>query len=54
MSFDYVMEIACAQIITILYKYFCIWSLDLRYNNINLYSLSSIFIIIVIIILNHY
>ena len=56
MSFDYVMETACAQTITILYKYFCIWRLDLRYNNINLYSLLSIFIIIVIIIelLNHY
>ena len=24
MSFDYVMETACAQTITILYKYFCI------------------------------
>jgi len=66
-SFDHVMETACVQTITILYKYFCIWGLDLRLNNINLYqlllififsSLSSILILIIIDIiielLNHF
>jgi len=40
-----VIETAYVQIITILYKYFCIWGLDLRLNNINYsywYYLSSI------------
>ena len=42
MSFDYVMEIAYAQTITILYKYFYVWRLNLRLNNIiNYYSLLS-------------
>jgi len=44
MSFDYVMEIVCIQTITILYKYFYIWELDLRLNNINYYQFSSIII----------
>jgi len=34
-SFDNMMESACIQTITILYKYFYIWGLDLRFNNIN-------------------
>ena len=33
-SFDYVMKTACTQTITILYKYFYIWELDFRLNNI--------------------
>ena len=39
-SFDHVIETACTQTITILYKYFYIWGLDLRLNNINLHYLS--------------
>ena len=35
MSFDHVMATACAQTITILYIYLCVWGLDLRLNNIN-------------------
>ena len=35
MSFDHVMATACAQTITLLYIYFCVWGLDLRLNNIN-------------------
>ena len=35
----WVMETACTQTITILYKYFCIWELNLRLNNIIYYSL---------------
>ena len=34
-SFDHVMATACAQTITLLYIYFCVWGLDLRLNNIN-------------------
>jgi len=34
-SFDDMMEPAFIQAITILYKYFYIWELDLRFNNIN-------------------
>jgi len=65
-SFNYVIETACAQTITSLYKYFCIWGLDLSLNNINFHqfllififlSLSSILILIIIVIiielLNH-
>jgi len=37
MSFDYVMETTCTQIITILYKYFYVWELNFRLNNINFY-----------------
>ena len=44
MSFDHVMETACTQTITILYKYFCIWELDLRLNNISFHQF-SLFII---------
>jgi len=60
MSFDYVIETACIQTITILCKYFYIWELDLRLNNINLYylSLTSVLILIIIVIiielLNHF
>jgi len=46
------MEIACAQTITILYKYFCIWKLDLRLNNINYYQL--LFLIIINICIDFY
>jgi len=65
-NFDYMMETACAQTITILYKYFCIWELDLRLNDISLHqfllififsSLLSVLILIIIVIiiklLNH-
>ena len=45
MSFDHVIKTACTQTITILYKHFYIWELDLRFNNINFH-----FFIIVIII----
>ena len=34
-SFDHVMVTACAQTITLLYIYLCIWGLNLRLNNIN-------------------
>ena len=34
-SFDHVMATACAQTITLLYIYLCIWRLDLRLNNVN-------------------
>ena len=34
-SFDHVMETACIQTITILYKYFCISELDFRLNNVS-------------------
>ena len=37
MSFDYIIETAYKQTITILYKYFYIWELNLRFNNINYY-----------------
>ena len=47
MSFDHVMKTACAWTITILYKYFCIWELDLRLNNIIYHQFLSI-------IINHY
>jgi len=33
-SFDYVIETACIQTITILYMYLCVWRLNLRLNNI--------------------
>ena len=49
MSFDYVMETVCAQTITILYKYFYIWELDLRFNNIIYYQSLSIFIFLLLI-----
>ena len=61
------MKTTCIQIIIVLYKYFCIWGLDLKLNNIIYHHLLSIFIflsliyililiIIVIIIelLNHF
>jgi len=35
--FDHVIETVCAHTITILYKYFYIWELDLRLNNIIYY-----------------
>ena len=35
MSFDHVMATACAQTITLLYIYLCVWELDFRLNNIN-------------------
>jgi len=38
-SFDHVMETACIQTITILYKYF---ELDLRFNNIIYHQYSSL------------
>ena len=44
-SFDHVMSTACAQTITLLYIYLCVWGLDLRLNNINYsywYFLSSV------------
>ena len=44
MSFDHVMKTACVQTIIILYKYFCIWELDLKLNNIIYYQFLSIFI----------
>jgi len=47
MSFDYVMEIAYAQTITILYKYFYVWRLNLRLNNI--YYHQSYFVIYIYI-----
>ena len=34
MSFDHVMETACAQTITLLYIYFYVRELDLRLNNV--------------------
>ena len=34
MSFDHVMETACAQTTTLLYVYFYVWELDLRLNNV--------------------
>ena len=34
-SFDHVMATACAQTITFLYIYLCVWGLDLRLNNVN-------------------
>ena len=40
MSFN--LKITCAQTITILYKYFCIWGLDLRLNNISFYQFLSL------------
>jgi len=43
-DFDHVMEIACIQTITILYKYFYIWELNLRFHNINLHQFISIII----------
>ena len=49
-SFDHMIETACIQTITILYKYFYIWELDLRLNNINLY----LFIIDVYIDIHYY
>ena len=47
MSFDYVIEITYIQTITILFKYFYIWRLDLRLNNI-FYQLLSLIIIVII------
>jgi len=35
MSFDHVMETACAWTITLLYIYLYVWGLDFRFNNIN-------------------
>ena len=51
MSFDYVIKTAYTQTIIILYKYFYIWELDFRLNNINLHylSLTSVLIFIIII-----
>ena len=42
MSFDYVMEITCILTITILYKYFYVWELDFKLNNISFHQLSII------------
>ena len=36
-SFDYIIEIACTQTIIILYKYFYVWRLDFKLNNIGFY-----------------
>ena len=35
MSFGHVMATACAQTITLLYIYLCVWGLNLRLNNVN-------------------
>ena len=43
-SFDYIIEIACTQTIIILYKYFYVWRLDFKLNNISFHYLSSIFV----------
>ena len=58
MSFDHVIELNCTQTITILYKYFHIWKLDFRLNNINycssifiFLSLKSVLIFIIIAII---
>jgi len=51
MSFNHVIKTAYTQTITILYKYFCIWELNFRLNNINLYYLSLTFVLIFIIII---
>ena len=51
MSFDHVMATACTQTITLLYIYLCVWELDLRLNNINLYQL---FLLILLITYYHY
>ena len=45
------MAITCSQTITLLYIYFCVWELDLRLNNINLYQSLSF---IICIDLNHH
>jgi len=54
MNFNYVMEIACIQTITILYKYFYVWELDLRLNNINYHQSLSLIIIDIYIDFNHH
>ena len=51
MSFDHVMETACAQTITLLYIYLYVWGLDLRLNNINFHQSLSF---IIYIDLNHH
>ena len=45
------MVTAYIQTITILYKYFCVWELDFRLNNINLHQL---FLLILLITYYHY
>ena len=44
-------EVCDIWTITLLYIYFCVWGLDLRLNNINLYQL---FLLILLIIYYHY
>jgi len=52
--FNHAIEITCIQTITILYKYFYIWELNFRLNNINYYQLLFLIIIDICIDIYHY